>query len=139
MILSHLWVFIIKKVSRIKAKICNMQHRGEIIKDAVYKSGYSITELAKRMGKSRRWVYLMFENHSVSLDVVLHIGKIIHHNFTKEIIDMSPLKKMLLDSSSDNQSSDNNSEYWKNKYLHLLEEYNSLLKENVNHQENSDL
>ena len=53
-----------------------MQHRGEIIKEAVYKSGYPITELAKRMGKSRRWVYLLFENNTVSIDIMLQIGKI---------------------------------------------------------------
>ncbi len=52
-----------------------MQHRGEIIKIAVYKSGFSISELAKRLGKSRRWMYLMFENNTVSLDIVLQIGK----------------------------------------------------------------
>ena len=113
-----------------------MQHRGEIIKDAVYKSGFSITELAKRMGKSRRWVYLMFENNSVSLDVILQIGKIIHHNFTKEIKDLYPLKKVLIDSSSSQQSDETSNEYWKNKYLRLLEEYNALLKENKNISEN---
>ena len=45
-----------------------MQHRGEIIKEAVYKSGFPITELAKPMGKNRRWVYLLFENPTVSVD-----------------------------------------------------------------------
>ncbi len=109
-----------------------MQHRGEIVKDAVYKSGYSITELAKRMGKSRRWVYLMFENHSVSLDVILQIGQIIHYNFTKEIADLYPFKKILSKSLSDSQNEDFSSDYWKNKYLHLLEEYNELLKEKNN-------
>ncbi|WP_396168429.1 hypothetical protein [Flavobacterium sp.] len=109
-----------------------MQHRGEIIKDAVYKSGYSITELAKRMGKSRRWVYLMFENHSVSLDVILQIGQIIHHNFTKEIADLYPLKKILNKSLSDLHEEDYSNDYWKNKYLQLLEEFNALLKEKGN-------
>ena len=52
-----------------------MQHRGEIIKIVVYKSGFSISELAKRLGKSKRWMYLIFENNTVSLDIVLQIGK----------------------------------------------------------------
>jgi predicted transcriptional regulator len=87
-----------------------MQHRGEIIKNAVYKSGFSITELAKRLGKSRRWVYLMFENPSVSLDVVLQLEKIIHYNFSVSIcitiknkklcILIMPLKKYFLQSVS---------------------------------------
>ena len=53
-----------------------MQHRGKILKEAIYKSGIPITELAKRLGKSRRWMYLMFDNSNVSLDLVLQIGKI---------------------------------------------------------------
>ncbi len=113
-----------------------MQHRGEIIKLAVYKSGFSITELAKRIGKSRRWVYLMFENNSVSLDVILQIGNIIHHNFTKEIEELYPIKRTLINSISDFQSTEVSNDYWKNKYLKLLEEYNTLLKERRNSTEN---
>ncbi len=108
-----------------------MQHRGEIIKEAVYKSGLSITELAKRIGKSRRWVYLMFENNSVSLDVILQIGTIIHHNFTKEIEEFEPIKKAF-DKSNKSENDDFSVENWKNKYLQLLEEYNVLLKEKLN-------
>ena len=72
-----------------------MQHRGEIIKEAIYKSGYPITELAKRMGKSRRWVYLLFENPTVSIDIILQIGIIIHYNFSNEIeaIDWSKIEQ----------------------------------------------
>jgi predicted transcriptional regulator len=113
-----------------------MQHRGEIIKEAVYKSGLSITELAKRIGKSRRWVYLMFENNSVSLDVILQIGTIIHHNFTKDIEEFEPIKKAFDKSSNNSDNVDFSGENWKNKYLQLLEEYNALLKEKLNSSEN---
>ena len=109
-----------------------MQHRGEIIKEAVYKSGLSITQIAKRMGKSRRWVYIMFENKSVSLDVILQIGKIIHHNFNNEIKDLHLIKKSVVKTPSEYQSNKNSSEYWKDRYLILLEEYNDLLKEKNN-------
>lgn len=108
-----------------------MKHRGEIVKEAVYKSGFSITELAKRLGKSRRWVYLMFENNSVSLDVILQIGNIIHHNFTKEIEDFYTIKNVFNQPFFDNDIQDVSGEYWKNKYLELLEEYNALLKEKL--------
>ena len=109
-----------------------MQHRGEIIKEAVYKSGLSITQIAKRMGKSRKWTYNMFENNSVSLDVVLQIGKIINHNFTNEINDLHFIKKSVVKTSSEYLANKKSSEYWKDKYLILLEEYNDLLKENNN-------
>ncbi len=99
-----------------------MQHRGEIIKIAVYKSGISITYLAKRLKKSRRWIYLIFERKDVSLDLILQIGKIIHYDFTEEI---NALKTI-----SNNKNVDNkNSIFWENKYLTLLETFNELLKE----------
>ncbi|MBP6755269.1 MAG: CRISPR-associated protein Cas4 [Bacteroidia bacterium] len=100
-----------------------MQHRGEIIKEAVYKSGFPITELAKRMGKSRRWVYLLFDNPTVSIDTVLQIGAIIHYDFSDEI---ETIKPHVLNDSAINYSKEE--VYWKNKYLKLLEEYNELLK-----------
>ncbi len=105
-----------------------MQHRGEIIKGAIYKSGVPITELAKRLGKSRRWMYLMFENSNVSLDLVLKIGKIIHYDFTNEIKELGISTKFKNEMNSTFENEESSSEYWKNKYLKLLEEYNELLK-----------
>jgi hypothetical protein len=102
-----------------------MQHRGEIIKEAVYKSGYPITELAKRMGKSRRWVYLLFENNTVSIDIMLQIGKIIHYDFSEELNRPSA---NLFTANEPQSLYISDEEYWKNKYLNLLEEYNELLK-----------
>ena len=100
-----------------------MQHRGEIIKEAVYKSGFPITELAKRMKKSRRWVYLLFENPLVSIDTILEIGSIIHYDFSEEI---EVLRPNILNEAISLYSKEE--DYWKNKYLKLLEEYNELLK-----------
>ena len=105
-----------------------MQHRGEIIKEAVYRSGYPVTELAKRLGKSRRWMYLMFENSNVPLDIVLQIGKFIHYDFSDEIKEFNSSQKVFEKPLLDSIKQENDAEYWKNKYLKLLEEYNDLLK-----------
>lgn len=105
-----------------------MQHRGEIVKEAVYKSGFPITELAKRLGKSRRSIYLLFESSNVSLDLVLQIGKVIHYDFKAEIKEFSLSKEIDISLKSDNETEEYNAEYWKNKYLKLLEEYNEILK-----------
>ena len=105
-----------------------MQHRGEIIKGAIYKSGYPITGLAKRIGKSRRWMYQMFENSNVSLDIVLQIGKIIHYDFTEEIKEFNPYQNAVNEPATDYKNEESQAEYWKNKYLKLLEEYNEILK-----------
>jgi len=115
-------------ISRNSVNICAMQHRGEIIRKAVYNSGLTITEIAKSIGKSRKWMYLMFENSNVSLDLVLKIGKIIRYDFTadfKELSSSSRIKSELFVSSEEHEPI---AEYWKNKYLKLLEEYNELLK-----------
>ena len=100
-----------------------MQHRGEIVKKAVYKSGYPITELAKRLGKSRRWMYLMFENSNVCLDIVLQIGKIIHYDFSNEIKEFNPSQNTFNEPVTDYQNEESQAEYWKNKYIQLLEKY----------------
>ena len=103
-----------------------MQHRGEIIKEAIYQSGYSITKLAERLGKSRRWVYLQFENSTISLDLILQIGVIIHYDFSSDFKELKVNSKIMNDPK--NTYSDDEVEFWKNKYLTLLEEYTELLK-----------
>lgn len=108
-----------------------MEHRGEIIRSAVYKSGYTITDIAKRLGKSRRWMYLMFENSNVPLDIVIKMGKIIHYDFSEEIKEFG----IAFNSMNEPQSvysKEHSAEYWKDKYLVLLEEYNTLLKKQEN-------
>ena len=40
-----------------------MQHRGEIVERAIRQSGYPISSIAKKLGKSRRWMYLMFDKY----------------------------------------------------------------------------
>jgi len=103
-----------------------MQHRGEIIKKAVYESGMPISQLALRLNRSRRWVYLMFENQNVSIDVVLAIGKVINYDFSFEIYELR--KNVVQEERSAYPENTTTSEYWKAKYINLLEEYNTLLK-----------
>jgi predicted transcriptional regulator len=105
-----------------------MQHRGEIVELAVRQSGYSLTKLTQRLGKSRRWIYHAFENPILSIDVVLDISKIIHHDFSDEITELkrfnSGVKAQNVITFTENETAD----YWKNKYLVLLEKYNELLE-----------
>jgi predicted transcriptional regulator len=109
-----------------------MQHKGEIIEKAVRKSGFSITALAKRMGKSRRWVYQIFESQVVPVDYIFSIGKIIHHDFTEDIVELKNyqvnVRKQIMDDTQQPFGSDKDKvDYWKNKYLAVLEKYNDLL------------
>lgn len=103
-----------------------MQHRGEIVKRAIRQSGYPISAIAKRLGRSRRWMYLMFDNTQIDLETVIAIGNIIHHDFSDEIKELSGLNPNITD--PENTYNNQTKEYWKNKYLKLLEDYNDLLK-----------
>ena len=107
-----------------------MQHRGEIVEKAVRQSGMSLTQLTKRLGKSRRWIYNAFENPGLSLDLIHEIGKIIHHDFSTEIIDLRTPRQHVQDGAELDyqQMPENSIEFWKNKYLILLEKYNALLE-----------
>ena len=109
-----------------------MQHKGEIIEKAVRESGHSITKLAQKMGKSRRWVYQIFDSSIVPIDYIMEIGKIIHHDFTDDIKGIKLYQGGLGTSSFEDKSMSGNKkpdevEYWKEKYVVLLEKYNDLL------------
>lgn len=72
-------------------------------------------------------MYLMFDNTQVDIETVIAIGNIIHHDFSDEIKELNSINTT---SFNDPENSYNNQtkEYWKNKYLKLLEDYNELLK-----------
>lgn len=109
-----------------------MQHKGEVIEKAVRESGYSITRLAAKLGKSRRWVYQIFDKPNVSMEYVLQIGNAIHHDFSTEVKGLREYRQSTQadnwnDPSGEFFTDGEKAEYWKNKYLVLLEEYNKLL------------
>lgn len=108
-------------------KFVHMQHRGEIVEQAIRQSGFSITIVAKRLRKSRRWMYLMFDNPQIDIDTVLAIGTIIHHDFSEDIKELIPNRSNSFSDPADLYNGQTK-EYWKNKYLKLLEDYNELLK-----------
>ena len=113
-----------------------MVHKGEIIEKAVRESGISITELAKRIGKSRRHIYNLFNNSNIEWEIIITIGKAIRHDFSKDFSDLEKLNKyMVKDGVSvvmeDTAAYNNNPDYWENKYLELLEDYNKLLKKHL--------
>lgn len=102
-----------------------MQHRGEIIEKAVRESGFPISELARRMKKSRRTIYNLFENPHVSIEEVLQIGKIIHYDFSHLFTEVS---KSISRVEEFDEPYGETAAYWKDKYIALLEKYNALLE-----------
>jgi iron-sulfur cluster repair protein YtfE (RIC family) len=110
-----------------------MTHRGEVLERAVRESGMPITVLAKRLGKSRRHIYDLFQQAQVPVDTLVEIGKIIHHDFSEELPQLIPssayFQSVTVMEPIAPYEVDKNADYWKNKYLVLLEKYNALLEE----------
>ena len=104
-----------------------MKHRGEIVEKAIRESGIPITTIAKRLGKTRQWLYLLFDNPIVPLDSVIAIGRIIYHNFSDEI-DFSIITSQLQEPHIKLLPKKDSVEYWKEKYYSLLEENHLLYK-----------
>ena len=101
---------------------CLVQHRGEILERAIKESGFSISKLAKRLNKSRQYMYNLFLKSDVNPDIIIQIGKIIGHDFTSEIQFFQQLEEPKEEYSKEN------AKYWKEKYIELLEKYNALLE-----------
>lgn len=102
-----------------------MEHRGEIIEQAIRKSGISISKIAKKLNRSRQWVYVMFENPNVSFETILEIEKIIHYDFSNDI---KNLNRLISGSSKNDGNQQVGRDYWKDKYFKLLEEHLEILK-----------
>ena len=101
-----------------------MQHKGEIVETAIRESGYSITKVVEKLGKSRRWIYHLFQNPNAPIDFILDIGKIIHHDFYSEIDELKPV----IQNNTAVVSSEDCVDFWKSKYYKLMEDYHELLK-----------
>ena len=112
-----------------------MQHKGEIQEKAVRDSGIPLTKLTKKLSKSRRWIYNAFENPNVSIDYILEIGKIIHHDFSEDIAELKRYRTFAaitnLEETGSITGDTQSVDYWKNKYLRLLEKYNEILETKV--------
>lgn len=99
-----------------------MIHRGEIVEQAVRASGHKLSQLALKLGKSRKWLYDAFENPMLSIEHILEIGRIIHHDF---IQDIPELRRNYLQTDNAPEVEEVK---WKDKYITLLEEHQKLLE-----------
>ncbi len=97
------------------------EHAGKKVESAIRVSGMSITIVASKLGITRRTLYNYFESESLDPRVVSKIEKIIHIR----IQDHTAVQQSV-DTRFTNPDS---AEYWRNKYIELLEKYTQLLEE----------
>lgn len=114
------------------------QHQGEIIEKLIRRNGVSISELARRMRVNRRSVYNWFNQSSLKLDAIIKIGNIVGCDIPKEFPnaftpdDFTMLEGMKIYNPKPLPESGNNAQFWIDKYVTLLEEYNQLLMRQSN-------
>ena len=61
------------------------KHKGEIIELATRNSGYSLKQVAKRLGVSRSTLYNRFQDIDLSDDFILKLSEVIHHDFSNDL------------------------------------------------------
>jgi predicted transcriptional regulator len=101
-------------------------HVGKQLEDAVRASEWSITALAQKLKLSRKTIYNYFENPDLDEFIVKRFENVLH-------VYILPIQNEgnLGNSSAANHSenpAEHSAQFWKNKYLELLEKYSQLLE-----------
>lgn len=109
-------------------------HRGQIVKQRVYESNKSITQLASDIKYTRAWIYSFFENENLPVDIILKIGKSIHWDFKRDLPDIFPQASEKVEEpqeeyrTSDQTNWKNEAEMWKERYYKLMEDHNRVMQ-----------
>jgi transcriptional regulator with XRE-family HTH domain len=110
------------------------QHNGEIIERLVRRNGVSISELARRIHVNRRSIYNWFNKKTLKLDIIIKIGNVIGCDFSKEFPGIFSPEEFAMMNGLREYNEENittepaqNTQFWIDKYVALLEEYNKLL------------
>jgi AcrR family transcriptional regulator len=108
-------------------------HHGQLIEYTIRRNGYSISDLARELCINRRSIYNYFKSPKIRHDVLLSIGKILRHDFSRELpgvftqAEINHMNNPVKEFKYPEFISAETDEY-KEKYLSLLEKYNDLLE-----------
>jgi len=112
------------------------QHRGEVVKEAVLKSGVKITKLHEELGISRPTLYRRFEEPNLAFKFIEQVGALIRHDFAQEFRELAPPVAAVAEPTVGYQL--DSLDDCKNKLLHvyglyteLQEKYAALLAERI--------
>lgn len=109
-----------------------LRHDGNVLRKLIGDVGVPISRIAKELDVDRSTIYRMFDKADISIEFLLKIGKVINKDmsiFFPEII--QTIQESTIDYSSLKSYSEllDESNYWKDKYIDVLEKYNNLLNE----------
>lgn len=108
------------------------KHYGQIVELTIRKKGFSISELARLANINRKCVYNWFNQKYLKPEIIHRIGRFINHDFSVEFPELfTPdnfLPNDILNAPDANFVNATNSvSPWKDRYIELLERYNTLL------------
>lgn len=115
-------------------------NRGQILEKVLRKwcdeNGAPMTFVAKRAGYDRSTIYRHFKEKELDYGIIRQYGRVIRHDFSKEFPEMreSEYNNILPDapySAITNEEAINQIEYWRNKYIALLEQYNEIIVKKI--------
>jgi lambda repressor-like predicted transcriptional regulator len=101
-------------------------HRGKILEECIKEKGYSIAAAAIRMNISRRTLYNYFEDPELAWQKLVNFEENLHLDLTSRFTQLSKYRANHTQSETVTESSD--ADYWRNKYIDLLEKYTRLLE-----------
>lgn len=119
--------------------ICNaLIHRGEILEKIVRKwcdeTGKSLKFIADAIGYHRNIVYRHFGDPKLSYSIIFKYGKTIDYDFSidfpemsKEIFQIDKIRGNEDITYTSNEACLKEVEHWRNKYIALLEQYNTII------------
>lgn len=97
---------------------------GRLLEKVIRKKGLNISKLAKAIGVDRRSMYNWFSEPELKEGILERIAEAIDHDFSAEVPTATIKNPDLIASSKEIRDD----EYWKDKYIDLLERYSDLLK-----------
>lgn len=100
------------------------KHVGKQLEEAVRASEWSITALAQKLNLSRKTIYNYFENPDLEDYIVKRFEQVLHVYITNK----NKENGMVGESNDTKYSAEGSAQYWKDKYLDLLEKYTALLE-----------
>ncbi|QXV64841.1 hypothetical protein FPZ42_08115 [Mucilaginibacter achroorhodeus] len=114
-----------------------MDHFGQIVEKVIRRDGYSISELAKLTNVNRRSVYNWFKQKRLKPEIIYRIGLALNYDFSKDFPslfsadDFQHIQNKARTSDWLPVKEEKDENYWKDRYITLLEKYNELLRSSV--------
>jgi transcriptional regulator with XRE-family HTH domain len=103
---------------------------GQLLEKVIRKKGLNITEIAKAIGVQRRTMYNWFLMQELSVETLNRISKVIVYDFGQPELPPIIVAPSIVDIATD-LVTQKNEEYWKDKYIDLLERYSEVLNANL--------